>query len=465
MRWPLRYQILLPLVAVVLAMLAGLSVLSFWLAGSRAQAQIQQQMSVVARTLEESNFPLSGLVLRHTAGLSGAELVVSEPGGEVVASSDESLTPIPSSSAVQRWQELSLEQSVEIGKRRFFYGVVKLDRSKTGGGLVHLHILYPEQSWRDARDQALYPPLIIGGAALLVLVVLAVAIAARVTRPIGRLRGQVERIAEGRFEPLPVPTRDDEIRDLAVAVNRMAEMLARYEDEVRRNERLKTLGQLGGGIAHQMRNAATGCRMALDLHQRHCPLPDDEDIDVAARQLALMEKYLQRFLTLGRPSDAEPRSVELGSLVDSLIPLIRPSANHVEVSLEYEMPERPLTVSGDADRLEQLLVNLLLNAVEAAAARRGGRVIVRLCAAGDRDVRLEVLDSGTGPAAEAGQRIYDPLYTDKPDGTGLGLTVAREIAQQHGGSMSWQRRDNMTCFAVDLPLETTETLHGAPTGR
>jgi signal transduction histidine kinase len=279
-------------------------------------------------------------------------------------------------------------------------------------------------------------------------------LAARVTRPINKLQSQVARIAEGDFQPLPVPERNDEIRDLAAAINRMAQMLARYEDQVRRAERLRTLGQLGGGIAHQMRNAATGCRMALDLHRRDCPPGIDfESLDVAGRQLTLMEKYLQRFLTLGRASARQHAPVDLAALVESVLPLVRPSAQHVGVELEFSPPPESLVVQGDAESLEQLLVNLLLNGVEAAASNpKVGRPAVRVCLSrGDGSrIQLEVRDTGPGPATTIGTDIFEPLVTEKPDGTGLGLSVAREITQQHGGHIRWERSGMETCFIVEL---------------
>lgn len=463
MRWPLRNQLLLPLVGLMLATLCGVSLLNAWLSTHRVRRQIEQQLGDVVRTLSAANFPLEPVVLQQTRGLSGAELAVSEKSGRIVAASDEAFTELPPDFKVQDWHELTLDQTVQVGGERYFYAPVELDRRPVGGRLVLLHIFYPERSWSDARLQAVYPPLMIGAGALVVAVVVAFAVAGRVTRPILKLRSQVERIAEGDFQPLPVPERNDEIRDLAAAINRMAQMLARYEEQVRRSERLRTLGQLGGGIAHQMRNAATGCRMALDLHRRDCPPGLDlETLDVAARQLTLMEKYLQRFLTLGRPIVERREPVDLAALVESVLPLVRPSALHVGVDVQFNPPPEALIVTGDGEALEQLLVNLLLNGVEAASSAGVGsasggtppRVIVELSRDSGGSTRLQACDTGPGPAAAVGDDLFEPLVTEKPDGTGLGLSVAREIAQQHGGTIRWERRNGLTCFVVELPGST-----------
>jgi C4-dicarboxylate-specific signal transduction histidine kinase len=162
----------------------------------------------------------------------------------------------------------------------------------------------------------------------------------------------------------------------------MAEKLAKYEEETRQSERLKTLGTLGGGIAHQIRNAATGCRIALDLHLRDCPLAgangdDGTPLGVAVRQLAVIESHIQRFLTLGKASPRERRPVDLAVVMREATALVEPMSAHVGVELTHATVSE-MIVSGDQESLVQMLVNLLVNGVEAAAKSEsvGGRVAV-----------------------------------------------------------------------------------------
>jgi nitrogen-specific signal transduction histidine kinase len=141
--------------------------------------------------------------------------------------------------------------------------------------------------------------------------------------------------------------------------------------------------------------------------------------------------------------------------------------------LQWSAPTDPLEVAGDADGLAQAIVNLLLNAVEAAAEAgtrpAAGRpppcVIVRAARVEHSGrVRLEILDSGAGPAAQVRDQLYEPLVSEKPDGVGLGLSVAWEAIQQHGGTLHWQRRDGWTSFVIELPI-LGEDSHGETAGR
>ena len=447
MRLPLRRQILLPMVGIVLLTIGVVSALNAWLASGRAQRQIDEQLADVQRTLSAGNFPLESNVLRQMRGLTGAEYVVVGEGGAIVAASHD------------RFMGLS----VDGYQRR----ALAIDRRPVGGGRLVLHAFYPETALRQAQWQAVWPPLAIGALAVLLVSAAAYVVAQRVTQPVQQLHAQVQRIAEGDFQPAPIPSRDDEIRDLVAAVNQMAAKLARYEEDTRASERLKTLGTLGAGIAHQIRNAATGCRIALDLHLRDCPPAstngdDETPLGVAMRQLAQIESHIQRFLALGKPAPRERQPVEVSDVAREAAALVEPMAAHLGIEIVRGLEPQSLTVMGDRDSLVQMLVNLLVNAVEAAAKVRveagGGSAVatiaqVELTAGRTASgLALAVVDPGPGPAPAIAPRLFQPFATDKPGGTGLGLVVSRKIAEDHGGRLSWRREDDRTWFVVELPL-------------
>jgi signal transduction histidine kinase len=463
MRWPLRIQILAPLTALMLITLVGVSLLNAYLSARLCRQHIQEQLASVVRTLNESSIPInSDRVLAQMQGLSGAEYVLTDSAGAVLSASRRDLPLATLSNASTEAHHLTLDQKLELGNRHYFHATAAVNPRRASGDSGVLHILFPEENYQALVRQGFVPPLIVGGVALALAIVLGAVMAAHVTRPIGRLRRHVQQISQGNFQPLALPARNDELRDLASAVNHMAGMLAKYEGQVRRNEKLRTLGQLGGGLAHQLRNSATGCRMALDLHRRECPRRDDcENLDVAARQLTLMERYLERFLSLGSGQPRPPARLDLADLLKSAVALVRPAAKHHGVGLEWAAPAAPLAINGDPAELEQVFVNLLINALEAAvgAASRAAPAAppnVAVETMTDRgSVLIEVSDNGPGPAPGVRDSLFEPLVTDKADGTGLGLAVAREIVERHAGRIAWQRCGERTCFQVRLPLAET----------
>jgi signal transduction histidine kinase len=479
MRWPLRRQILVPMVGIVLATVGVTTLLAMGAATEQVESRVERQLADVQQTLSATNFPLESNVLRQTRGLTGAELVLVDSRGQVRGTSRDDLLPLVADSRTAGLAtapvDLSQASVVVAGPNRYLHTALPIDRRPVGQEASTLHVFYPEAAWREARLQAAWPPLVLGALATALVTVTAGFVAWQVTTPIHHLETQVRRLTTGDFEAIALPSRDDEVRDLAESINQLAERLARYEEETRASERLKTLGTLGGGIAHQIRNAATGCRIALDLHSRDCPLArrggggggtEDESLQVAGRQLTLIESHIQRFLTLGRPAARAHQAVDLGEVVRQAVALVEPTATHLGVSLRTELPGELIRLSGDAEGLVQMLVNLVVNAVEATAGARAaaggkmtsgsGEVVVRLAlakkSAGDC-VQLSVCDEGPGPSEIIARRLFEPFATDKPGGTGLGLVVARQIAADHGGEITWNRSGEHTQFVVEMLLQ------------
>ena len=268
MRWPIRNQILVPFALLMLGVVCGVSVLNAFLAAQRTQEQIDTQLREVAHTLHDSTFPLTDAVLRQTRGLSGAEFILTNSRGEVQSASlVNAAIDVPATPTVG-WEQLHLGPVVDVQGQRYFHAAIALRTRDDEGHSEQLHLLYPEAVWRQARWQAAYPPLVVGAAALAVVAVLALVIASRLSRPIDQLRSQVGRLAQGDFQPVPLPARDDELRDLVGSVNSLAEQLDQLRQAIKRSERLALLGQLAGGLAHHLRNNVTGARLAMQFHQR-----------------------------------------------------------------------------------------------------------------------------------------------------------------------------------------------------
>jgi signal transduction histidine kinase len=459
MRWPLRNQIMGPLLAVAVASLAAVGAIHARLAANHTRERIEQQLRDVVGVLASTNFPLTEPVLRKMRDLSSAEFALSDDSGRVIAASWEGNVPqLPADDAIADSDDLALGATLSVGDREYFHTAVRLaPRNETDVSRV-LHVLFPRDEYRRVWRQALLPPLAVGIAAVAAAAVAARLLAGRISRATARLGEEVQRLARGDFSPVTLPAVNDEIRDLAEAVNRTATMLAEYERQVRRAEQMRTVAQVGAGLAHELRNAATGCRMAVDLHAEACRCGEDaESLTVARRQLRLMETQLQRFMQLGRRQEhAAWRRIDLVRLLAELLPLVRPTAHHAQVELEWEPEMGDLLVDGDEDALRQAALNLVLNAVEAvqrlpltSGALR--RVAIGLRRTSNHQAELSVTDTGPGPPGELSTTLFEPFVTSKLEGGGLGLAVVRTVADAHGGSASWSRRDGCTCFRLTVP--------------
>lgn len=467
MRFPLRFQLLLPLIIVSLASLLAHALVYAQLATRQTQDRIDTQLQGVARVLSESNFPLTPAVLQQMKSLSGAEFIVSDFAGRIGLSTLDTAGPtISTGERVSRFDQVTVSRPMKLGESQYHYASVELSTRPSRPQALVLHILFPRDDYLVAWRSAFYPPLwiglaTVGGIALVVLV-----FASRISRTAKQLGGEIERLAAGDFAPLEPPALDDELRDLALNVNQTASRLADYEDKIRRTEQLRTLSLLGAGLAHEMRNAATGCRLAVDLHSDSCPIKQDESLDVARRQLQLMETRLQRFLSLGKSNLSPQRDpIDVQELVEGLLPLVRPMAAHAQVRLEWIPGDLALQVMGSADMLGQGVLNVVTNGIEAAqqAATMSPDATpeVKLSTQFDvatQQVTIEVSDTGLGPPPHLREALFEPFATTRPEGVGLGLAVAREAMLAHGGSIDWRRDDDRTVFALRLPCHC----HGSP---
>src|SRR5262249_12705319 len=160
---------------------------------------------------------------------------------------------------------------------------------------------------------------VLGAFAGVASVVLTFAVGRHLSRRIRELGRRTRLIAAGDFSPMPLPGGADELRELGRSINEMAQRLAQYEETVRLTERLRLHGQGSGGRAHQLRNGVPGAGLAVQLHVRECAGQADEALQVALRQLALVEMHLKRFLDLGRGSDLRREPCDLAALLSETV--------------------------------------------------------------------------------------------------------------------------------------------------
>jgi signal transduction histidine kinase len=399
------------------------------------------------------------------AELSGAEYVLVDPaGGTIAASLRVPSEQLPPAKLVDSSAQVSLGPQMELGTQHYFHSALRVPNRSDSESPGILHVLFPRSEYDAAWRRAFVPPLAVGLVAVGAVVAVTQWISRRISRSLANLGSGVLQLAEGEPTAIDVPPRDDELRDLALAINQTATRLRDYEHHLRQTEQLRTLALLGAGLAHEIRNAATGCRLAVDLHAEHCtPAAGDDTLTVAHSQLDLMETHLQQFLQLGRAeAGTAPHLVDLCEVVESMLPLVRPAAQHAGVALDWHPCQPPPQVLGQVDTLGLLVVNLLLNAIEAAQQPAGEsavapRVEVRLTRNREQ-AELQVRDNGPGPAGDLSNRLFEPFVSTKAEGVGLGLAVARQVAGAHGGELNWHREAGETVFCFRIPLVASATL-------
>jgi signal transduction histidine kinase len=234
-------------------------------------------------------------------------------------------------------------------------------------------------------------------------------------------------------------------------ISRVVEQLQQREYEVLRAEQLAAVGQVAAGVAHELRNPLTAIKMLAQTGLEGSPpsgLPA-EDLEVVEQEARRMEQCIQTFLDFARPPRSERRRTDLAQVVRRALTVAEGRAHRQKVALIAEGLEGPLLVEIDPEQIQQVLLNLLLNALDALP--RGGtvRVAVRRRSSA---VELEVQDSGPGIAPRIQTRLFEPFVTSKENGLGLGLSICQRLVEAHGGTIRGENAPSGgALFTVALP--------------
>ena len=274
------------------------------------------------------------------------------------------------------------------------------------------------------------------GAVLLAIVALgalaaAVLLTARMTRSLRLLVRGADAVSAGDLSHHITDTRQDEIGRVATAFNTMTESLQRTLRETAGRESLAAVGEFAASLAHEVRNPLTAIK--IDLQALEERAPDQpmlrEPLERALREIQRLDATLGDALAMVRRGNRD-RVLDVRAPLAAAVQSAGPSFVEKEATLDVLVSDEPMFVSGDAATLEQLFLNVLLNAAEALPA--GGYAEIRAVPRGE-DVGVSVEDNGTGIPDEIRDRIFEPLFSTKRAGTGLGLTISRRIVEAHRG--------------------------------
>jgi two-component system sensor histidine kinase HydH len=220
---------------------------------------------------------------------------------------------------------------------------------------------------------------------------------------------------------------------------------------------MMALGQVAAGVAHELRNPLTAVKGLIQVNLRKATtvgLPPD-DLVVIEHEIRRMERTLQTFLDFARPPQPDRRPINLADVIDRVSAVVRGRAKKQQVSVHLLQPDTPVEVEADQDQMQQLLLNLVLNALDAMPG--GGRIELELRSQREGHVELYIRDTGPGIAPHILPKVFETFVSSKETGVGLGLPVSRRIAEDHGGSLSvYNLPGGGACFLLRLPALASE---------
>jgi signal transduction histidine kinase len=284
-----------------------------------------------------------------------------------------------------------------------------------------------------------------------------------VKKPLNRIVENMARVEEGDLSVRMTHNAKDEI---GLLVNSFDSMVGRLDVakkeleqyhyvQMERADRLASVGEMAAGIAHEIKNPLTGIGAAITI------LSDDfsegdprrEIISEVLEQIKRLDKTVNDLLYFGKPTDPEPALIDLNVVVKKTLLFASQHRGGKNIEKVLELQEGLPPVEADPKQIQQVFLNLILNAVQAMAD--GGKLTIRSALAennGTKVVRVSFQDTGPGMSQQVIQKIFTPFFTTKAQGTGLGLAICHKLVSQHGGHLKVESEVGRgTVFSVELP--------------
>ena len=433
----IQRKIVLPFSAMLIAVFAVTAVVAARVVMRQQEAAVRKQAVDMARFINAARLPLSRGLMERIKAVSGKEAAFYDASTGGVTATLEGGYSSRLAELPQGVESITVEKTAY----RVFGSQVSDDGSR-------LYLFMPESDLDEASRAAASPIIIIALAGASAAVVLGIVLARTITGPLRRLAAEAESTAR---EDAPSPSPDsagDEVANLADAFQRMLKRLDESRRKLIEAEKLAAVGRVATGIAHEVRNPLASMKMNAQLLQEALP-----GNDVAAGIVAEIERVqslVEQLLYYGRPTPLRAQEASVNAALDDALAVLAPQLAHAHVELVREYDAALPAVKLDRSRFRQAVMNLAINAMDAMPG--GGRLTVRTRNDGSRNVIVEFDDTGTGIPDGLDAKIFEPFFSTREGGIGIGLAVCKRIIEEHGGSIEFSRKDKGTVFRVRLPI-------------
>lgn len=309
--------------------------------------------------------------------------------------------------------------------------------------------------------------LLVGGAGIVLAILLSSWAAARVTRPVEQLARAAQDVAAGNWDTRVEVRGDDELAQLADSFNRMTSELLSHRERLVQAERVAAWRELARRLAHELKNPLFPLQLTVEnLVRARQQSPEQfdevfrESAETLLAEISNLKSIIQRFSEFSKMPQPQSQPVQVNEILRGVAQLYQAqlqAAGRAPIACKQELDESVSPIQADPDLLHRAISNLVLNAMDAMP--NGGTLMLR-SRQEDGKVIVEVADTGTGLTREECERIFTPYYTSKHHGTGLGLAIVQSVVSDHGGRISVQSEPGRgTTFVIELPIrrEGTQT--------
>jgi len=447
------YRIVIPF-----TLLFGLTTLSTWFFSAYFIARyldrsLKQQMEQVTGIISQFPYVQNPAILRQLKEVINAEIVLFDKDGRI---------------SVSTFSDSRVLEAIRINPGDFQANTYT-SRDMPWGGVRYRTVIHPLTfDGRDNTFLSLWMPagemdalrtrmvLSIGGIALLGLFAMAgigYVIARSITSPLEELVKVTARVSGGDLSGRAQLDRNDEVGKLADAFNHMINELKDSEERLVKSEKMATAGQMAAGLAHEIRNPLTSIKMLGQVLQKRLQAePENREMLASlVKEIDRLDRIIKEMLDRTRPGGLNRQWADIKGPMAEVIRVAEEGIIAGNISIQQAFSDHLPDLYIDQEKFKQVFWNLILNAKEAMPG--GGHLILSTAMTQDGWVEISVEDTGRGLAVDGAERVFQPFFTTKPEGLGLGLTMSRKIVEQHGGRLTLENRpEGGTKARIVLPV-------------
>jgi signal transduction histidine kinase len=445
-RFSIKSKIVLPYTLLFAVVITATSLITIGIVYRRMDERIERQMKHMAEAISNMGFLLSDDFLSsiRIREVVGADIIAYKYNGEVTATTlrrdrvGEAMTII-------RAPEIE-ERLSQPGNRSLIRNIRYLDRPCK---VIYRRLIAPERekhtvlslivSTEDialAKRRSAMTISMVAVSGILLVAVVGSIIAGSITAPVKHLVKATEQIAAGDLTAEAAVRTRDEIGSLANSFNQMTGELKRSRDKLVQSEKLAAVGQLAAGIAHEIRNPLTGIKMIVQLLRGRFQEDESgrESIQAVLDEINRLEIVISGLLDFARPTELSLKPVDVTDVINDVLKLMEADLRHRKIELVKCMDETLPEVMLDTNRMKQVFMNVILNSMQAIP--EDGKITIKCHYEEEtHTVQVVISDTGTGMSQEILAQAFEPFFSTKSGGTGLGLANVKKIMEQHGGGI------------------------------
>lgn len=345
-------------------------------------------------------------------------------------------------------------------------------------GILYVGIL--KEPFNDLLRNAILTFVGIAIGVILIIIFVAILLTRKISTPLKKLENFAKKVEEGNYKPDFSIRAPREIENLAYSFNHMAkeleiekkelenwantleikveqrsEELKKIHEQLFRSEKLASLGKLAAGVAHEINNPLTGVltNASLLLEDLEDGDPRREDVQVIVSETIRCREIVKRLLDFARQTKPQKRLTNINNLINNIILLVRNQTSFRNIVIEKNLDENLPEILADLDQVQQVFINLIINASEAMT--KGGNLEIETKPDNTGNYIIVIFkDNGPGIPEHMKAKIFDPFFTTKEQGTGLGLSISYGIIERHGGKINLETKPGEgTTFTIFLPVD------------